>query len=331
MERILKPVELERIKTITKDKADDVFICCGSPEERCKGTIRKLAPNYKANVVFFLRYTDHESQKREKNMKEMREGLEKVGEIIEIAVDEEKPIPIIKDIIQNIEKYTAEPRKPRITMDISTIIKWHLLILLKALDLKNICEKVRFLYTEPEDYVTDLFQPLSFGVRQIFPIPTYSGNYDFSKDSLLVLLLGYEGDRALALLEEMDPTDCLLLIAKPAYHREWEGRTEEMNIGIINIVGKSKIEHIHSKNPVMVSQQLHAILSNPKYSKYNHIICPLGTKPQTLGLYLYLSTNPPNTVLIYGSPLRHNEPFYSQGIGKSWILPFNKTVKVSEK
>ena len=35
-------------------------------------------------------------------------------------------------------------------------------------------------------------------------------------------------------------------------------------------------------------------------------------------------TNPQNTILIYGAPLRHNELFYSHGIGRSWALPFYK-------
>lgn len=323
--KIFEPMEVEKIGTIIENKPDDIFICCGSPEERCKGTIRRLASNYRANVILLLRYSNHESQKREENIKEMKERLKGVGKIVEFVIDEDNPIPIINNIVQDIEKYTELHTKPKIILDISTIVKWHLLILLKALDLKYTCEEVRFLYTEPEDYEIDLFQPLSFGIRQIFPIPTYSGDYDFSKDSLLILLLGYEGDRALALLEEMDPADCLLLIGKPPYHDEWEGRTEEMNTGIINIVGNSKIKYIHSRNPVIVAQQLRHILSKPEYSRYNHIISPLGTKPQTLGLFLYLSNNPPNTVLIYGAPLRHNEPFYSRGIGKSWILPFNKT------
>lgn len=324
MKIIPEPIESEKIEMITKDRPDDVFICCGSPEERCKGTIMKLAANYKSNAVFFLKYTGHKSQKRETNINEIKKRLKTVGEIVEITVDEEKPIPVINYIIQNIEKYAVEQKKPKITIDISTIIKWHLLILLKALDLKYKHKEVRFLYTEPKDYITDLFQPLSFGIREIFPIPTYSGNYEFSKDSLLVLLLGYEGNRALALLEEMDPTDCLLLIPKPAYHEEWEGRTEEMNKGIINIVGKSKIKYIDSRNPVIVAHRLYKILSNSGYSEYNHMISPLGTKPQTLGLYLYLSTNPSNTVLIYGAPLRHNELFYSHGIGRTWILPYNE-------
>lgn len=325
---ITEPLKLDIIENIRKNEPDDVFICCGSPEERCKGTIRKLASDYKANAVFLLRYTNHESPKRKENIKEMRERLKKVGHIIDFVIDEEKPIPVMQDIIQHIEKYTSDRAQPRLTLDISTTIKWHLLILLKAIDLKNNFKEVRFLYTEPEDYMTDLFQPLSFGIRQIFPIPTYSGNYDFSKDSLLILLLGYEGDRALALLEETDPAECLLLIAKPAYHKEWERRTEAMNKGIINIVGQPSIEYIHSRNPVKVAQQLNEILSKPKYLSYNRIISPLGTKPQTLGLYLYLSTNPANTVLIYGTPSRHNELFYSRGIGRSWVLPFHKVIKV---
>lgn len=328
--KISEPMEVERIGNIVSNEPDEVFICSGSPEERCKGTIGKIALGYKANSIILWRYSNHESQKREKNIKEMKSRLRKAGKIEDFLVDEDKPIPVISDIIERIEKYVDDPKKARISMDISTIMKWHLLLFLKALDLHDLCERVRFLYTEPEDYVTDLFQPLSFGIRKIFPIPTYSGDFNFSKDTLLILMLGYEGDRALALLEEMDPTHCLLLIPKPAYHKEWEGRTEEMNKGIINIVGKNKIEYIDSRNPVLVCHQLVKILSKVRYSSYNHVISPLGTKPQTLGLYLYLCTNPANTILIYGSPLRHNEPFYSKGIGRSWILPFYKMLEAGE-
>jgi hypothetical protein len=324
LKAVPEPLECNKIETMVKDEPDDVFICCGSPEERCKGTARKLAPNYKAKEVLLLRYTNHESRKREDNIKEMKDRLKTVGKIVEFVIDEDKPIPVIRDIVQEIMDHIGTPEKSRVTIDFSTIIKWHLLILLKALDLNGIRGNARFLYTEPEDYMTDLFQPLSFGIRNIFPIPTYSGNFDFSKGSLLVLILGYEGDRALSLLEEMDPTKCLLLVAKPAYHPEWEGRTEEMNEEIINTVGKARIRYVDSRNPVLVSEQLKELLSNRTNAEYNHIISPLGTKPQTLGLYLYLSTDPPSTVVIYGSPSRHNELFYSKGIGRSWVIPFSR-------
>ncbi|TET89579.1 MAG: hypothetical protein E3J35_09225 [Methanomassiliicoccales archaeon] len=322
MKTILEPVELRRIENISGDEPDDVFVCCGSPEERCLGSVRRLAPDYESRAVFLIRYTDHRSSQREKNIDEMKEKLDKVGELFEFVIDEDKPIPVINEIARELYRRIDSCEAPRVSIDISTIIKWHFLIMMKALDVRGICDKIRFLYTEPKDYITDLFQPLSFGIHRIFPVPTYSGKYDLSKDILLVLLLGYEGDRALALFEEMDPTECLLFIGKPAYHDEWEGRTEIMNSGIINIVGESKIVHIDSRNPVRVYERLKSTLRSPQYSKYNHIISPLGTKPQTLGLYQYLSSNPRDTVLIYGSPLRHNEPFYSEGIGRSWLLPY---------
>lgn len=298
---------------------DDIFVCAGSPETRCLGSVRKLETSYKAKDVFILKYS-HKNEQREIHLNEMRSILKKVGPTKEFSIDEETPIPVINEVIQEIDKYVIDIQNPKVTIDISTLIKWHLLILLRALDLKGLLNKCRFIYTEPKEYITELFQPLSFGIKKIFPIPLFFGNFDFAKDCLLVIMLGYEGNRAMGLLENIDPTECLLLIPRPAYNPEWEGRTEEMNKEIINIVGQSNIKYINSRDPVLVAEGLKSILSNG-YSKYNCLISPMGTKPQALGLYLYWSANPTNTSLIYSAPLRHNDLFYSEGIGRTWMLP----------
>lgn len=321
---IAEPIELKMITTWETNKPDELFICWGSPEERCKGSITKLSSDYKSRNLFIMRYTDHENEDRRKNIEYIKKRLKNVGKIEELKINEDNPLPMIKEIVQKMENLVKSTENPKIVIDISNPIKWHLLILLKLLDLRNLLDKIRFLYTEPRDYCINLFQPLSFGIREIFPIPTYYGNYDFSKEDLLILMLGYEGSRAMALYENVDPTETLLLVANPSYHPEWENRTEKMNKEIINIVGSSKIKNIHSRNPLLVAMQLHEILSDRKYTKYNHIISPLGTKPQTLGLYSFLATNPLNTILLYGAPLRHNELFYSYGIGRTWELPFRK-------
>ena len=318
-----KIIELDKIETEEKGKPDDLLVCAASPEERCLGTVRKLDRHYKADNIILLKYS-HPSKRREKHLTEMKAALVDRGQIIEFTIDEEKPILMINDIVDTMKRWILNCNSPSIKMDISTIIKWHLLIFLKAADIGNILNRITFLYTEPEEYITDLFQPLSFGISEIFPIPAYAGNFDFSKDVLLVLLLGYEGHRALALLENTNPADCLLFVPKPAYHKEWEGRTEEMNKEIINIVGTSRIRYIDSRNPLEVAKRLREILSDPTFQKYNILISPLGTKPQTLGLYLYVATRPSNTSLIYGAPLRHNDLFYSHGVGPTWRLPFKK-------
>lgn len=322
--KLSNPKEIKVVKTCVKNQSDDLFICWGSPEERCKGSILKLHSSYKAKHIFILEYSNHESKKRDENVKLMSSKLHNAGKVKKIIINEDKSLPIIRKIIEEIEELVKHDTKQWITIDISTPIKWHLLVLLKFMDLRNLLNNVRFLYTEPEEYITDLFQSLSFGMKEIFPIPTFYGNYDFSKGDLLVLILGYEGSRAMALHEDIDPAECLLLIAHPPYRKEWKGRTEEMNKEIINITGTSKIKYIHSRNPLKVALQLLRILSGEEYTEYNHIICPLGTKPQTLGLYSYLSISPSDTILVYGAPLRRNELFYSSGIGRSWKLPFEK-------
>lgn len=312
-------IELAKIIPTIHDEPDNIFICSGSHEERCLGSIKKIDAAYKANAVFLLKYS-HKNDKREEHLKEMRHLLKDVGAIKEFSIDEESPIPILSELIHDMKQYIGSVESPKITIDVSTLIKWHLLIILKALDSEGLLSKCRFIYTEPEEYITELFQPLSFGIKKIFSIPLFSGNYDFSKGCLLAIMLGYEGDRAMGLLENIDPTECLLLIPKPAYHSEWEGRTEEMNKEIINIVGESNIRYIDSRDPLLVAQGLKSIF-NENYSKYNSLISPMGTKPQTFGLYLYWITNPANTSLIYSAPLRHNDLFYSKGIGRTWVLP----------
>lgn len=323
MEKLAVPLECTNIDTALSGQADDVLICSGSPEERCLGIAQKLSPNYKAKNILLLRYGGHDSAKRERNIVQIYQYLRNRGNIEEISIDEEKCIPMINEIVNKVERYSIQS-SGKISIDITTIIKWHLLLLVKSLDVKGLLPKVRFLYTEPEDYMTDVFQPLSFGIRKIFPVPTYSGNFDFYKDLLLVIMLGYEGDRALAVFEEMDPDDCLLLIARPSYHeKSWEGRTEQLNKELINIAGKSKIRYIDARNPLIIHKQMVELLSAKDTIQFNHAIAPLGTKPQTLGLYKYLASNPSNTIVVYGSPARHND-FYSQGIGRSWILPFQE-------
>ncbi len=312
--------QILNLTSIKNNKPDNFFICVGSPEDRCKGSIIKLDKNYKADKFILFRYSDSFNKKREENIDFIKNYTQDFNNYIELLIDEEKPIPVIQEII---EIFNVERRKNdnlRISLDFSTMIKWHFLILLKALTLNDLIKYVRFIYTEPEEYITELFQPLSFGIKNIFPIPTYYGNYDFSKETTLVIFLGYEGDRAISIFEKVDPSDCLLLIGKPAYHTEWEGRTEEMNRNLINLVGKEKIKYIDSRDPILISNQLENLLNNPTFSNSNKIIAPLGTKPQILGLFFYLHTNKYLNNVIYSSPLRHNHLFYSTGIGPTWEI-----------
>ena len=114
-----------------------------------------------------------------KKEKKIYVKLKNHGEIEGFLIYEDTPLPIMKEIVKEIENSLTDYKCFTITIDISTPIKWHLLILLKLLDLRNLLDNTRILYTEPKDYSTELFQPLSFGIKEIFPIPLFHNNYDF--------------------------------------------------------------------------------------------------------------------------------------------------------
>ena len=53
---------------------------------------------------------------------------------------------------------------------------------------------------------------------------------------------------------------------------------------------------------------------------YAKIVCPLGTKPQTLGVYSYVRQCADPPAVVYAGPLRYNHDFFSHGDGPTWIL-----------
>lgn len=308
------------IKTypIYSHEKDTVLIFIASSEKRCLGLINKLDEGYSAPNTIIIEY-EHPCPKRSENIIIMENKLKPRSDVQRIKMDETAVTPKIAEIINVIAKACKNTDVPKITIDISTMIKWHLLLLLKALAQKELLSFVRFIYTEPEDYFLDMMQPLSFGNKGTFPVPFFQGNFDFSLETCLLLMLGYEGQRSLSILESMDPEKCFLFIPDPPYKSEWKGRTEKMNKEVVNLVGKNNLRYIDARNPYLIKSQIKDIILQADVSHYNCMFAPLGPKPQLLGLFDYYMENCTNTNIVYVSPLRHND-IYSKEIGRSWII-----------
>lgn len=310
-----------RIVTQRPRQPDDVFICCASFESRCLGSLRRFSQYEYRHACMFV--YDHPDERRDEHLREMREILGSSGSFEEISASELNPIPAIQLLRDRLRSLGLRPGQCAATVDTTAFTKRHLLLLLRMLDDLDLWADLRLLYTEPRDYVTDLYAPMSFGLREISPIPGFGGQEFPSKPLLLVVFLGYEADRALALYENLDPNEAILIVPKPAYHPEWEGRTEDLNGALISLVGTKRVVASDSRDPVRVASTLASVLESPEYStdRFNCHVSPLGTKPQVVGLYLYWRKHRGEISVIYAQSLRHNQRFYSHGIGKTWILP----------
>lgn len=310
--------EIEKIKCFNPTSPDDVFICCASWEERCLGTLRKFS-----DYTFHQSYTfvyNNPNKERDIYLNEMREILKNAGPYYEISTSKENPISEIHQLIKSLNDLKLSSSNSVITIDITTFTKRHLLFILRAIDDIGLWSSIRLLYSEPEDYITDIYLPMSTGIRQINSIPGFVGTQPLSKPALLVIFLGYESDRAISLYENLDPNEVILVVPDPPYHAEWKGRTEEMNKHLIELIGNDRIKYANSRDPLIIASELERIIEDYNLNDWHLCIASLGTKPQTVGIYQFWQKHKGECSLIYAQPLKHNKRFYSKGCGKIWSL-----------
>jgi hypothetical protein len=296
------------------------LLTCSSHEERCRGLLAQLGAWRPIETVIF--HYDDENPRREENHKFMEETLRTLGvNTSGLKFTEANAVKSLLDNMARLHELLASRKDASIVLDISVFTKRHLLMMLRWLDDESYWDRLTVVYSEPEDYDVSQYIPLSFGLASLQQIPGFSACPDLSRPVHLVLFLGYEGDRALAVYEHVQPMQTTLLIPFPPFKPSWIGRTEKFNSDLLAVVGAELTVNVDSIDPDATYAALEGILGDRmKRGQHAKIVCPLGTKPQTLGIYSYVRNCIDPPAVLYASPLRHNHEFFSHGVGKSWIL-----------
>lgn len=295
-----------------------LLIACSSHEERCEGLARRKG-NWTPSAVVLFHYDD-ENPKREQRHKSLLKAFG-ACEPISLQFTEGDPAKSVSDNVAVLDQLLAENASRPLVLDMSVFTKRHLLMTLRWLDDRGCWERLHVIYSEPEDYVVSEHVPLSFGIAAIHQIPGFCATPDISRPLHLVVFLGYEGDRALAVYEYIQPMITTLMIACPPYRPEWEGRTENFNRDIIKLVGQDNVLRVDAVDPVASAGAMaQCFRDGTGRAPHGKIICPLGTKPQALGVYLFVRDCLEPPAIVYASPMRHNHEFYSKGIGTTWVL-----------
>jgi hypothetical protein len=270
-------------------------------------------------VIF---HYDDVNPKREIRHKAMIEALQASSVVsTTLRFTEANAVKSLRDNMGKLREIFSLTNWDAIVLDISVFTKRHLLMMLRWLDDEGYWERLCVIYSTPEDYDVSQFIPLSFGIKSFQQIPGFSACPDLSRPVHLVLFLGYEGDRALASYEHVQPMQTTLLIPYPPYQHSWSNRTEQFNADLLGLVGEKATMKVDAINPDATHQILTQILGeNDKRSLNAKVVCPLGTKPQTVGIYSYVRECIDPPAIVYTSPLRHNHEFFSYGIGPTWIV-----------
>jgi hypothetical protein len=319
-----RPTEIVNLGTMDINQKDDVLILSASWETRCKGLVSRLG-NYNCSIAIVSIY-DTFNEQRSANVIEIEKMLSPLTKIVKINANHVNPLPNVREIIDCI-KLNCNSSSPRLSIDISSFTRKHLLQLLHGIDRSCLLKNTRFFYTEQIDYNTNDDEPISRGIDCVSAPQTFIGYNRSSLDSLLIAFLGYQGRRTLALWELLNPNITIAVIADPPYRPEWVGRTETQNRYLLSCIPKNR----HFSSDALIPAESEKLLTKLYFSKdfsgttYNYRISPLGTKPQTLGIYRFWRKYPKHFTIMYAAPTKYRHEQSNIPFGRTWLIDHSST------
>jgi len=322
---------IQEIKAVDKIGStagpNELFIACASYEKRCLRA-SSLIQDYSPSDAIVCWYDEPELlQSRTGNRDKIADCLSSKTQdktkIQKIPIALRDPLSATDALVDAIKKLIAAKGSLSITIDISVLAKQHLFLLLRKIDrLDEGVTSVRILYSFVGDYGFLRGESVSRGLDEISIVPSFGGSYHLGRRNLLILFLGFEGPRALAVYERYDPDRAVAVIGKPAYKEGWDKFSEKLNEHLLEQedVGR-KFASVSS--PIMVSQLLDQLYL--EYGKgHNILVCPMGTKMQAVGTYLFCK-NRSEVQVVLPTPIENPEKNFSEGVGSTLEFYLPKT------
>lgn len=271
-------------------KQIDVFICCASYEERCLSVGYKL-PKTSVGTAFVLENMDL-ARHIDANAHRLRDLFG--DKAVLVPISSVSPLEIADGVYEALNKRTRSVPEHYL-IDITTFTHEGLLIFLKVLA-KTIRteDTVQFVYTSALYYgggedtkVGDRW--LSKGVVEVRTVLGYPGKHFPSNKTHLIVLVGYEHERASKLIEIIEPHSIALGYGKPG--SETAEKHKEANEYFLRLVQKTTIGcdnietfEIFCDDPFRTRDVITSIVQ--KVSSTNILLAPMNNKLTTIGAAL---------------------------------------------
>lgn len=316
---------------LTQPRNWDIFISCGSFEERCKRSsdiFLDKKVEIGTSIIFNYKETDPEN-KKEENIREMKTNLEQICKCVHIFDTESVSLPSegIKKFLMFLKEKNIDLLNKRIITDITVFTKGYFFLLFKVLKEKLNLQEFYVAYTEPEKYKsknTDRNEIiLTEGLDRVESIPGFAGSSINSEDALIVIL-GFEGKRSMEVFNSVNPKLTYAVNRFPSFQPEWHKVSLEANLPFLQTSGASKhLFFAPAADPFETSNTVSQIVEEIEKDNKNTniIISPLGTKLQAFGVLLYALGNKKIKV-IYPFPSVYKAD-YSYKYGPTWIFKVN--------
>jgi len=315
-------VEIDHLTRINEYGPDDLFICCASFEQRCLSSARKMSANYRTNYsIIFVIEDSPDKKQTDTNLNSLKSmlGTRSSKGIFVISCGRDSP----NEGIGQLKKIWGQCRPKDsensfITIDISGFTKIYLLQLLHYLVVELKLGLPRILHTTQ----TYLPNKLTAGVAQITTVASFFGSVSVEREKVLILFLGFEAERALAVWNHFSPVRTIALITNPPRNENLNYlKYAEKNNACLLSQPSVEVRNVPADDPYAVKKVLEEI-SDELGGAYNIIVGPFGTKPQVVGLFLFWLEYP-GVQVAYSHPTEYTRSYLMRKPGPTLLLPLN--------
>lgn len=266
-------------------EAPTVFITCASFEDRCLEVSAQLTSMELSNAIIF--YIDEFSDHSEENRKKLGEYFN--GKSMEVALHHNDQWKSADKIIDVVAPITID--KASVLVDISTFTREALLMLLKALDEnRTSIGRLQVVYT----CASKTSSYLSRDIVETRSVLGFMGEIVPSRPLHLVVLLGFEFERAQQIIEEYEPD--YISIGYGGGDESISAELHEQNVHfkemLVSFYSANVVEQFdHSLiDPFNTRSVLEKVISDK--ANCNTVIVPLNNKISTVGVGIYAAEWP---------------------------------------
>lgn len=312
--------EIEQVSlTEIRRRADhyDVFLCSSSFEERCLTIAKNINRNNISKVLICHYYGP--TQKSDEKYACLLELFGDKSQ--EVKLQKKEPLANYDEILTAI----IESQCRTVLFDISTFTRETLLITLMMFRQERFSNvKLQLCYTPAVSYSAQNKDKekcwMSRGVQGIRSVVGYPGFYSSLKKTMMIVLVGFEVERAKILIENYEP-DKLLLGFAPE-NDSWNKKLAEANHSCLEELAQNVVDYgtfnfscIDVNQTISILNKI--IIDNQKL--YNIVISAMNNKLSTLAV-AEVALAHPEVQVCYASTNQYNTDGYSNAEDKVYIV-----------
>jgi hypothetical protein len=266
---------------------DYLLIASGNDYRSYEIARRCKQHNIKIREMVVFDYEERRKDVTEDRIKEYDFYKQLGFDYIELICSENTPSICIKKYAKSSLNFAANSK---VAIDISCFTKPYVFSLMKFLKEEIKLDSVAVFYTEPMSYMLSRGLYNSYhstvGSLSVMEIPGFPGVEIGSAKKILVVLLGFDGELASFITEEVSPEKVIIVNGFPSYVPKFKDISLINNERLINYSNAHKsLEFVRANDPFATYNLLESLISQEIGASLT--IAPIGTQPMALGACMF--------------------------------------------